>query len=92
MTDGTERMPFDERMCLEQFAQTLGFVASMQGDPRIEDACADAERRCAELFGAFYAADDRTEYLAMLGYLAMDLAANVAHTLDRAALRTEVGE
>lgn len=90
MSDG--KMPFDEMMCMEQFAQTLGFVACMQGSERIERACDEAERKCAELFEPLWTADDRTEYLATLGYLAMDLAANVAYTLDRVSIRAEVDE
>lgn len=81
---GNDRLPFDPMMCMDQFAAVLGFVEHMQGDARINDACAEAERRCAELFGEFYKSDDRTAYLAMLGYLAMDISANVAYTLDRA--------
>lgn len=84
------RLPYDEMMCMEQFAQTLGFVTYMQGDERAERACAEAERRCAELFEPLWVSDDRTEYMTMLGYLAMDLAANVAYTLDRAAIREDV--
>lgn len=91
MSEKDDRLPFDETMCMEQFAQTVGFVAAMQGDGRIEDACSEAERRCAELFEQFYAADDRTAFLEMLGYLAMDITVNVAYTLDRIAIAGDMG-
>ena len=90
MTDENDKLPFDATMCMNQFALTLEFVAYMQGDERTERACAEAGRMCAELFEPLWTADDRTEYMTMLGYLAMDLAANVAYTIDRAAIREDV--
>lgn len=87
MNNTPEVIPFDTMMCMNQFAGTVGYVASMQGDPRVESACKMAERRCQELFEEFYATDDRTAFLTMLGYLAMDIAANIDHTLDRAQIQ-----
>ena len=75
-----------------QFSNLVGFALACQGDPRTERASKDAERMCAELFDGFYAADDRTEHLAMLAYLAMDIAANVDDVLFRASLRYETEE
>lgn len=92
MTDENDKLPFDVDMCASQFYQTLAFVSQMQGDERTEHACAEAGRMCAELFEPLWTADDRTEYMTMLGYLAMDLAANVAYTIDRAAIREDVDE
>lgn len=83
MSEANERLPFDMGMCMEQFAATIGFVDMMQGSSRTEDACDEAERRCAELFDGFYSSEDRMRYLVMLGYLAMDIAANVDYTLTR---------
>lgn len=87
---GNDQLPFDPMMCLDQFAATLAFVEHMQGDHRIDEACAEAERRCAELFDEFYSSDDRTAFMAMLGYLAMDVSANVAFTLDRARIAQDL--
>lgn len=80
-------MPLDPAMCMEQFADTIRLVELAQSSPYVEEACSEAERRCAELFDEFYAAGDRTMFIVMLGYLAMDLAANVSYTLGRAAIR-----
>lgn len=80
------KLSYDPIMCAVQFADTMGFVERMLADPRIDGASAEAGRRCEELVDGLYESGDRTAYLAMLGCLAMDIAANVSYTLDRARL------
>lgn len=83
---------FDQFLCLDQFAQTVGFVGSGLGAPFAVEACSEAGRRCTVLFDEFYASEKRAQHLLMLGFLAMDIAANVAFLLDKAAEAGDGGD
>lgn len=92
MSIDIDRLPLDEMMCFQHFADTLGFVAQMQGREVTEEACRDAERMCDEIFNPIWESEDRTRYLVTMAYLAMDLAANVSYTLGRAQILSDAEE
>lgn len=84
-------IPFSEEACLGSFRQTVDFAMSGPDDPWVAEAELRAAELCGALFDALSEADDPVAHLTMLGFLAIDISYNVAHTLDRAALRYDLG-
>jgi hypothetical protein len=87
-----EIMPFDQIMQLDQCAHTLGMLGHYisSEDPRVKPAAERAAVTTKGFVKRIYEAEDRMEYLLELGFIAMNITANISYTLDRAQLASDL--